>query len=534
MEPESSTRANNRYTVKMKYLVIIIVAIMRILNILIVAFISIFGKKKEVVPPITDKTLMISAKKLAILIRQGKLSSEEVVQRYIKRIQEVNPLINAVIDDRFEKALQEAKFVDHCLKSGVSTEEELRNIKPLLGVPITVKVSCKVLGLDFSVGVNSRRGLKAPFDSYTVSKLKSKGAIPILVSNTPEACMSWYCYNKISGTTCNPYDITRISGGSSGGEGALLGAGASLIGIGSDVGGSIRIPAMLCGVFGHKPTPRMTCMEGHYPYPTGPEMLDYFTMGPMTRYAEDLKFLMELMRILPGSDNLRLEEKVDLKKLRIYCMPEIPKSYFVPNVDVEIKKAINQAAMYLAQQSGCTLMTENNLGNYFHDSFLCSMSLIMELRGLSDPLKQENRCVVIELIKELFGLSNYTICYLITIFLQTFIRPTQMTGFRKMNEDLKKYLLEELRDDGVLICPSYTGVAPKHSQAFFKFLDLTYLPVFNTLGFPATQVPCGRGYKGLPIGFQVVAAPKQDRLCFAVAEELEKCFGGWLPPQSNT
>ncbi|KAK9884495.1 hypothetical protein WA026_007336 [Henosepilachna vigintioctopunctata] len=485
-------------------------------------------RKVQVSKP-ENKLLMLSATKLAKLIRERKISSVDVIRAYIHRIKEVNPLINAVVENRFEKAIKEAEEVDDSLKRSNSTESLQAN-KPLLGVPLTVKASCKLSGMDFSVGLNIRKHIKADSDGHTVARIKSSGAIPLLVSNTPESGISWYCHNNLTGITCNPYDISRSSGGSSGGEGALVGSGASVIGIGSDIAGSIRLPAMWCGVFGHKPTPRIVSLEGHFPYPVGDNTLDYFTMGPITRYAEDLKLLLDIMTPPESVHNLKLNEKVNLSKLRIYCMPEFPKNFITPNVDDAIKHGVETAANFLENKCGSEIMKENNFKENLLYCYVYSVFLILQLGGISDPLKAENRNVMLELVKASVGKSEFTIGYLFYIIMQKLNISSFYNKFNGMNEDLKKNLMEALGDDGVLICPTYSRVASKNSHVLCHFLGLTYLMPFNTIGFPSTQVPCGRNRDGLPIGLQVVAAPKQDRLCLAVAEELEKCFGGWLPP----
>ena len=162
-----------------------------------------------------------------------QVKSEDVVRQYIERIKEVNHFLNAVGEDRFEDAIKEAIKADKmCLD--MSLIHLVKNY-PLLGVPFTVKESCGLKGLPQYSGSIARfeKGIRAEKDCVVVEKLRAAGAIPLLVSNTPEFCMSWECYNHINGRVMNPYDSGRTSGGSSGGEGALLGCGASLFGVGS-------------------------------------------------------------------------------------------------------------------------------------------------------------------------------------------------------------------------------------------------------------------------------------------------------------
>lgn len=150
-------------------------------------------------------------------------------------------------------------------------------------------------------------------DADVIRSLKAAGAIPILVSNTPDQCMFWETYNKVTGLTRNPFDTRRTVGGSSGGEAALLGSGASVIGIGSDVAGSLRLPAMYVGVFGHKPSPRSISIEGHIPACKDKKFLDHFILGPMVRYMEDLPLVLNVMVKEEYRSLLKLNEEVRFK-----------------------------------------------------------------------------------------------------------------------------------------------------------------------------------------------------------------------------
>lgn len=162
-----------------------------------------------------------------------------------------------------------------------------------------------------------RKGMKAPRDGEVVELMRAAGAIPLLVSATPEFCMSFETNTVANGRCRNPYDLSRTSGGSSAGEGALNGAGASLFGIGSDIAGSIRLPAMFCGVFGHKPTGGLTSIKGHFPSSLVDENLpNYLQLGPITRFARDMPLLLEIM----AGDNkhkLKLNEPVPLNELQV-------------------------------------------------------------------------------------------------------------------------------------------------------------------------------------------------------------------------
>lgn len=204
-------------------------------------------------PPINDLAPFGLLYFMLILVYfYSQLRSEDVVRAYIQRIREVNPLINAVVEERFAAAIEEAKKADELIASAQTIW--LIKTYPLLGVPFTVKESCALKGAPLTGGSLPRRSVRASVDGEAVANLRASGCIPLLVSNTPEYCLSWESYNHVTGRTLNPYDSRRTAGGSSGGEGALIGAGASLFGVGSDVAGSIRVPSLFNGIFGHKPT----------------------------------------------------------------------------------------------------------------------------------------------------------------------------------------------------------------------------------------------------------------------------------------
>lgn len=188
-----------------------------------------------------------------------------------------------------------------------------------------------------------RRGTRASVDGAAVANLRAAGAIPLLVSNTPEFCTSWESDNLLSGRTLNPHDARRTAGGSSGGEGALVGAAASLFGVASDVAGSIRIPAMFNGVFGHKPTGGVISLQGHFPMSTDSKFGEYLTIGPICRYAKDLATLVHVMAGPERAAQLRLDEACLTKDIRVFHMEDAGWSLVDVPVQPEIKLYMRRA-----------------------------------------------------------------------------------------------------------------------------------------------------------------------------------------------
>lgn len=235
--------------------------------------------------------LTLSAVQLAQRIRAREVRARAVLDAHIERIEYVNPKLNALVKARFEQARAEADAADARIE-----REDAAQLPPLLGVPCTIKECLAFEGMPHTAGLISRKGVVAQADAPVVARVRAAGAIPMGVSNLSELCIWMESFNRVYGRTNNPYDLKRTVGGSSGGEGALVGSGASPFGVGSDFGGSIRMPAFFNGIFGHKPSGGLVPPLGQYPLPRGVG-LRYLSVGPLTRHAEDS---MPLLRILAG------------------------------------------------------------------------------------------------------------------------------------------------------------------------------------------------------------------------------------------
>ncbi|GFS79533.1 fatty-acid amide hydrolase 2-B, partial [Nephila pilipes] len=211
-------------------------------------------RPKITLPEIDNKILLLSATELAEKIRKRQLKCKDVMQAYIQRSQLVHPHINAVTDARYEDALLDAVAVDNFLESGEKTEDQIARDTPLLGVPFSCKESLGIKGLLQTSGLVTAKSHVADEDSDAVVFYRKAGAIPVTVSNVSEMCMWWESHNHIFGVTKNPYNNTRTPGGSTGGEAALIASAGAVIGIGTDIAASLRLPASFCGIYGHKPT----------------------------------------------------------------------------------------------------------------------------------------------------------------------------------------------------------------------------------------------------------------------------------------
>ncbi|XP_075234495.1 fatty-acid amide hydrolase 2 isoform X2 [Lycorma delicatula] len=496
------------------------------------------GPRKKC-PPITNELLMLSASSLAHKIRTRQLTCVEVISAYIGRIRDVNPVLNAIVQDRFHDAMEEAHAVDALLANNTKSPEVIAAEMPLLGIPLTIKESIGVKGMSNNAARSNVKEYFATEDADVVRLLREAGAIVLLVSNTPELCLCWETFNNITGRTNNPFDVKRSPGGSSGGEAALLGAGASVIGMASDIGGSIRLPAMYTGVFGHKPTPGFVSNRGHIPTAGDTFWNKYFTLGPMCRFAEDLPLVLgTIIPDITKRKQLQLHESVDLRKIKLYyAEDEGPNSILTDKMSSEMKAAMKKAINVLQTKYGIIAKKVDIKG--LEDSLALSALVMMRMKGIpnifqkseSDP--DQWKSVVLEILKRVTCNSSASLPSLL-------FGPLKAVADRVPNKKYKKMLMKKkemmdqfrelLGSDGVFFYPSFPDPAHYHYQIFYKLLNASYLAIYNLLEMPVTACPLGLNSQGLPMGIQVVGWQCQDRLTIAVSQALEKEFGGWVPP----
>ncbi|XP_053680801.1 fatty-acid amide hydrolase 2-A-like [Anopheles nili] len=519
----------------MELLLKLVAFILRVVNLVLEPILARLGgpPRTEPFPVIQNELLLVPATELAERIRQRTVRSVDVVRAYVLRIREVNPLINAVVEERFEAALADAVAADERVAVCAGDEDALKKLaktSPLLGVPITVKESCSLQGLALSGGVVHRQNLTAEQDGETVGLLRAAGAIPLLVSNTPEYCMAFESYNNVTGRTRNPYDPRRTPAGSSGGEGALIGAGASVCGVGSDLGGSIRIPALFCGIFGHKPSAGIVSIKGHMPVCSDAHFDQFLSLGPMCRYATDLPLLLDVMSG-PNASKLRLSEPVDVDKVKIYYPQKLDLTINAVPIAPEIREALRSAVKHF--QNKGTYSEPLNF-RYFCDSMQIASTSLQTLKDVPSVFKTNKPNLLWELVKVMMGQSEHTFAVIFMYLLsasKATVTEQHRARYMRMAAELKKDFTDKLATDGVFLMPSFPKPALRHYESFGHVTGFMYTMIMNALGLPATQVPLGFNRDGLPVGIQVVAGPNQDRLCIAVARELEKAFGGWQPPK---
>jgi fatty acid amide hydrolase 2 len=472
--------------------------------------------------------LTASATRLAKRIRDGEVTSRQVVEAHIRQVERVNPALNAMVRDRFTAARIEAQQADAALRTaGPET------LPPLHGVPCTIKEAFALEGMPNCSGLVARKEYRSEADATGTGRYRGAGAIPLGVTNVSELCMWMESANFVYGRTNNPYDGTRIVGGSSGGEAALVASGAAPFGLASDVGGSIRMPAFFNGVFGHKPTGGLVPNTGQYPNGVH-ETARYLTTGPICRRAEDL---MPLLRILAGPDGkdpgciawgLGDPGAVDLSRLRVF---DVPDNGILP-VHPDLRRAQRAAARALAD--GGALVVKRRLRGLRESLPIWSSMLHLSGGPTFKELLGEGRPINAgaHLALRLAGMSPHTLPAIglgLLESLQDLLPGLSRRAMRK-GLALKREVAELLGNDGVMLYPSYTAPAPPHNRPLMPPFNWVYTAVFNALELPVTQVPLGLNDRGLPLGVQVAGSHGNDHVTIAVGMHLERMLGGWVPP----
>ncbi len=439
---------------------------------------------------------------------------------HVEHAKRTHGALHAIVRDRFDEALAEARDADARL-----AREGAENLPPLFGVPCTIKECFAFAGMPQSAGLVARRDFRAKRDAITVARIRAAGAIPIGVTNTSELCMWMETSNRLYGRTNNAYDRGRTAGGSSGGEGAIVGSGASPFGLGSDIGGSIRMPAFFNGVFGHKPTPGRVPNEGQFPVAHG-DALRYLCTGPIARRAEDL---WPLLRVLAGDGAPPGDPRdVAMRDLVVLDVAENGRL----RVSGELRGAQVRAARALERRGARVRTWTSPLLRHSLEMWAVLMSdaggpTFAELMG-------EGRAVPAfrELGLWLLGRSEHTFAAIGLAVLEKFpaLKGDAAHRFIDMAKALRAELLAELGDRGVLLFPPYTRTAPRHHTALLPPIQWMYTAIFNALELPATVAPLGLGARGLPLGVQIVSSPDRDAVTIAVAKVLEEELGGWVPP----
>jgi len=469
---------------------------------------------------LTRELIYLSAGEMAELIRNRKFSPVELVQAHLDRIQKVNPKINAYVQVDVECALASAR----CAEAAVM---QSKNLGPLHGVPISIKSAIDVAGMPCETGTKLRAGYVASEDAPLVRRLRKAGATILGVTNTPELLMAWETDNLLYGRTNNPWDLSRTAGGSSGGESAAIASGCSAGGIGSDGGGSIRVPAHFCGICGLKPTPGRIPATGHFPQSVGPFAL-VGVVGPMARTVADLKVLFE---VIQGPDigdpsaapvSARWPDPKELKKARIGYFEDDHRTPVTP----ETRKAVKGAAQAL-RNAGFEVEL------FRPEGLEKARQLWWQFFGVAGnmllgPMTKGREAELSPILKEFNSWVAVQPPHTAQSLLDTWI-----------DRDLvRMQIFKQMEKFPVLLCPVASIPAFHHGERRWQiegktveYLDAwSYCEWFNLLGMPAATVPVASSAEGLPIGVQIAALPWEEELVLSIAEVIEaECGAGKHP-----
>jgi Asp-tRNA(Asn)/Glu-tRNA(Gln) amidotransferase A subunit family amidase len=463
----------------------------------------------------------LTLQQIAKGIRSKEFSPVEIIDAHLKRIESCEPKLNAFVHLDPHEACVQASVAQSTVLCGDP-------LGPLHGVPLTVKSCIDIASWPTPAGSLLRKEYLSQRDAPLVSRLKAAGAILFGNTNTPEFLMAYETNNLLNGRTSNPWNVAYSAGGSSGGEAAAIASGCSAGGVGSDGGGSIRVPAHFCGICGLKPTPGRIPATGHFP-PGAGAFSWIGVVGPMARTIADVRLLFEVLAGPDPGDGLsspvplRMQNKIDSRALRIGILESPALGTATP----ETRAAVHHAARLLADE-GFTLEPFRLDGLdralelwWFFFGPVIGYLLSKAVAGKEDQISP--------MLREY--LSHATSGGPIT--LDSFIEACAERDF------LRAKILRQMQEIPILLSPVSSTPAFLHGGGNYRpgtgYLDtMRFSQWLNLAGFPGASVPLALSNEGLPIGVQIIGRPHEDELILAVAERLEEARGPWqAPPLKN-
>jgi len=468
---------------------------------------------------VSDELTSIPATELAQLIRSRAVSSTEVVAAYLRRIDQVNPALNAIVTIAPD-AIDRARAADADLKQG-------RKAGPLHGIPLTVKDTIDTQGVRTTSGSRLRASHVPARDAAVVARLKSAGAIILAKTNTPEMAIPYETDNPVFGRTNNPHAYDRTPGGSSGGEAAAIAACLSPAGIGSDLSGSIRVPAHFCGIAGLKPTTGRVPMDGHTPSANGVLSLGA-CIGPMARTIADLELLFKVIADSPlsgATDHAPSlsEGMATLRGLRAAWYTDdgvAPITDQTRNAVLAAARVLEDAGLEISEgqppgiSRGAALWME-----------LFSDAANMQLREFYRGREEEAGPRVLSLLRSMRQETDFP---------GKISRAERVAAAVLEREGLREELLRWMKLTPLLLAPVGSVPAFEHGaqrvevngQSISVFRAFSYSQTFNVFGLPSVVVPAARTAGGLPIGVQIVGRPNAEHTVLAAAAIIEAALGG--------
>ena len=456
--------------------------------------------------------IFASATEQARAIREKLISSEELTRACLERIAEINPKLNAVVQLPAATALAQAHEADRALAHG-----EIRG--PLHGVPFTLKDAIETEGVISTGGTLGRASYVPDEDATVVKRLRASGGVLLGKTNCPELGWAWESDNLIYGRTNNPYDLSLSPGGSSGGESAIIAAGGSPFGLGSDAGGSVRFPAHCTGIAAIKPTSGRVPRTGHFPGPGG--TLDaLWQIGPLARYVEDLNTLLPILAGVDWRDPaivpmpLGDASKVNLKALRV--------AYHTDNgIETPTRETIETVEKAASALEGSVAAVEEARPPSIEQTYEIYLGLFTADGGvgLEELLEMTGTKKVHPLMQRVLDLQR---AHAKSMALFGALM-TQWDAFRRS-------LLSFMEGFDVVVCPVCAFPGMVHGSTYDRLPAFSYTMTYNLTGWPAAVVRAGSSREGLPIGVQIVARPWREDVALAVAALIEEALSGYQRP----
>jgi amidase len=458
-----------------------------------------------------------SAADMARAVRDREVSPVELVQAHIDRAEELRDL-NIVVLPRYEQALEEARAAERELSDTAA-------IGALHGVPFTAKECIEVAGMPCCNASKLFEGNVSTEDAAVIVNLREEGAILIGKTNIPELAFHYDSNNLVYGATRNPHDPTRSVGGSSGGEGAALATGITPIGVGSDYGGSIRVPSHFNGVVGLRPGRWVVPYAGHHPPAQTMTIQLWSEIGPMARYVDDLQLLLPIFaRPNPARDPDVMPHRVQPDPPQELCIAVFSEDGLCP-VDPALKDAVARVGAARASRGHEGVEERPPLQAEVREVF--EQLVLSETAALFSPIVQSREHELSPQLRRLFR--------------RVAEADTDLASYAArlaLRVDLECAVCAWLERHPIAISPvSATAAFPIGTETLelegreYEEIDLFSLATFvNAMGLPAAAVPVGRTDDGLPIAVQVIGRRYREMEVLAIAREIEEACGGWIEP----
>ena len=477
-----------------------------------------------------------TATELLTALRARRASAVELVELYRQRITRHNTELNAIVESDFERARRDAEAADARRGRGEDA--------PLLGLPMTLKESINVRGLRTTAGMTQWKDFRSEHDAPVTTRVKGAGAIVMAKTNVPQMLSDWQSVNPIYGRTNNPWDLGRTPGGSTGGGAAALAAGLTPVEFGSDIGGSIRVPAAFCGIYGHRPSETAMPRSGSFPIPPMPNAAVVMgVQGPMARSAEDLELALDVAAGPETGEDVAWKIAIPparrerLAGFRVAVLPPLDWAPF----DAEVASALERVAASLGRLGCQVKVTQpDGLGDHrqHYALYLTLLAAVTSARIPADA-RRARLDVMRTRDDEWSRASQRGIESAAPDYVAWFAQREQYrAGWRAF-----------FREWDVLLMPAFVTPAYPHwdkpwpdtPESIRKTLDVNGKAVLEELGLfcasvatlsgqPSTAFPAGLSRGGLPIGLQAIGPYLEDRTPIRFASLVGRELGGFVRP----